>query len=328
MMDTRVKEKCEMLVESRKLLRKELKFEGSLMTTSTALIYMESGKSVDAKKIKECKKLLKKHEGWTSGLRNNMTSAVTVKMALAEDPESYLERVKNVYELLMKGKVFNSEFLGMAAIAICDQNKDEQTEVIVEKTKELMKLMKKTHPFLTSSEDTAFAAMMAMTGRDSKELVKEADKCFKILHKKFRFHGDGVQSLSHVLACNSAVTEQKCETVMALFDELKAAGVKYGKGLELAGLGVLVDTGKMIPEIVEQVKEADVFLKSQKGFGNFSIGKAMRALIASTVVAESFAEEKGKGVNATLDIALYIAIVTEMMIAVSAATSAAAASSN
>lgn len=325
-MDARVKEKCELLVESRKELHKTLKFDGSVMNTSSALIYMERGQEVDAKKIKECKKLLKKEVSWVSGLRNNMTSFVTIKMALSADPEAYLNRLKAVYEHLLKGKIFNNEYLAVAAIAICDRHQDDQADKIVETTKEIMKLMKKTHPFLTASEDTAFASMMAMTGRDPKELVAEADKCFKILHKKFRFHGNGVQSLSHVLACNTMVTEQKCETVMALFDELKNTGVKYGKSLELAGLGVLLDTGKMIPELVEQIKEADAYLKSQRGFGNMSIGKKMRALIASCVVAESYAEKNGKAVTTVLDIALCIVITQEL--AAVAATTAATASSN
>ncbi len=76
--------------------------------------------------------------------------------------------------------------------------------------------MKSNHFFLTSSEDSGFAAMLALSEKTDDALVEDMESCFAIL-SGMSMSSNAVQSLSHVLSISEAAADDKCRRTAALF---------------------------------------------------------------------------------------------------------------
>nr|WP_164995825.1 DUF4003 family protein [Miniphocaeibacter massiliensis] len=89
---------------------------------------------------------------------------------------------------------------------------------IVEKTRGIYEKMKRNHPFLTSSEDTTFAAMLAISKLNISMIENEMEKCYDILRNSV-FYKNAVQSLSTILSLGEKTSEIKCERVERLYND-------------------------------------------------------------------------------------------------------------
>ena len=87
---------CELLADNKDLIRKSFAWDMDLMSVAGSVIYTGAGKVADTERMKECQRILKKHEGIFSEFRSNMEIPVLCKMALAGDPDKYLpELIEN-----------------------------------------------------------------------------------------------------------------------------------------------------------------------------------------------------------------------------------------
>jgi len=327
-MNTELQKSCELFVQNRDAIKKGFSLENAYIITMCANLYASKTTSVDVEQLKECKKILKANTGAFSNFRAHAQMALLSNMALADDPTDYLLRVTDTYNRLKTGWVLSSEYLVVAAMCICNENRPDSTEEIVQRTLEIYKNMKENHPFLTSAEDATFAALLAMSGLDIVSVTEEMEACFKILNTKF-FSGNAVQSLSHVLALSTDDTAKKCDKIMAIFNGLKEKGMKFGTGTELATLGGLALLDMDVDTIVSQMQEVDSYLHSQKGFGSLGIGARQRLMYAALIVMNNNIPMVENIQAAALNgvVGLIIAQQTAMMAAIAASTAASSASS-
>ena len=72
------------------------------------------------------------------------------------------------------------------------------------------------------------------------------------------------------------------------YDALTEAEIKYGHADELAPLAALSLSDTPIPTLVEEIKEADEFLKDQKGYGTKEDELKKRALHAVMIVSDQY----------------------------------------
>ena len=310
-----VKAGCELLAENRDVIRRNFKWDYDMMSVAASVVHTGAGKEADIDRLMECRKLLKKREGVFSTFRGSMELLVISKMAISEDPEGYLTELISVYDMLCKGKVFGgSEYIAMTALAICDEHRRVGMENIVEKTKQLMKKMGSKHPFLTSEEDMAFAALLAMTDKNVDQILEEMEYCFEVMKKRFPFHANSVQALSQVMALCEGSPESKCEKVCAIYDAFLGRGMKYGLEYELASLGALVNIPLSPAEIAEDILEASEFLKHRKGFGDWSMGKKTRTMFAALIEAQAFAPSSEAMDSTVLGSSLAIVIAEEIAV--------------
>lgn len=314
---------CELLADNKDLLHKNFMWDYEMMSVAGSVIYTGEGKLVDVDRIKECLKILKKQESVFSAFRDNMAIPVVCKMALSEDPAGYLSQLREVHDKLKKGKIFDSSYLALAAMCVCDEGKMDQVDEIVDKTKQIMKRMNSIHPVLTSDEDMAFAALLAMTDKSVDQIIEETEYCYGVMKKKFAFHGNAVQSLSHVLTLCQGAAQEKCDKVIAIYDALKAKGLSYGKDYELASLGALTEIEKTPEELADEIADASDFLKNRKGFGDWSMGKKSRMMFAALITAQAYAPSSKTmdsvvmGSSLAIVIAEQIAIMVTMMMIIS-----------
>lgn len=155
---------------------------------------------------------------------------------------------------------------------IADLVRPEKYDETAARVRHIYDLMKNEHPFLTSGEDSVFAAMLALSPMTDAEIVSETERCFELLKGEF-FSSSAVQSLSHVLALGEGTPEEKCRKTMELFHGLKKKGCRYGTGYELATLGALALLPKEADSTVGELIEADHFLEKQKRLWCFRSGE-------------------------------------------------------
>ena len=181
---------------------------------------------------------------------------------------------------------------------------------------------------LTSQEDYGFSLLLAMDPRSDDELIEKMESYFRSF--KGLFSGDGLQSLTHVMTL--AGENSTPERVRGIYRGLREKGLKYGKHYELSMLGVLAGLPLSVEEIVEEMVEADRYLKPRKGYGFWGLSHKERLMHAAMLVA---AEHKGADDPTAMDTALLsgtIAMIAaeqamlSAIIAANAASASAAAS--
>ena len=319
-MDRQIERKCLSLVENYRILAAGNKWEFTEMNLACAEIYLAAGRTPDMERIKECKKLLKSKAGIFSNFRGSDELLVRCKMALADDPARYFDRLEDEYRRLKT--FFSGEQTVLAAMILAEQ---DDTEGLAEKTKQIYKEMKDAHPWLTSENDLPFAALMAASGRDVSAVYAEAEEIYARLKKELIAERDTLQMLSHILAIRSGNADVKVDRLCALADGLKAARRSLGRGSRLAILGLLADSSLPVDALVERISETDDYLRQYKPFrGLFGVGKQCRRMFAVQMVHASLAVEESLGASAMMAASVELAIITMilMMIIITSTTSA------
>lgn len=318
-MDQQIENRCLGLAENYRILSAGSKLEFQEMVLACAGIYLAAGIEPDMGRMQECKKLLKSRAGIFSNFRGSDELLVRCKMALADDPALYFERLEREYQRIKT--FFSGEQTVLAAMILAEQG---GSEGLAEKTKQIYKEMKEAHPWLTSENDLPFAAVMAVSGRDATSVYAEAEEIYALLNGKLKADKDTMQMLSHILAIRSGRAEEKCEKLCALAEGLKAAGHSLGRGSRLAILGILADSGFPTDALVERISETDDFLKQYKPFrGLFGVGKDFRRMFAVQMVHSALPGEDSPGASALLTASVELAIITMilMMIVISSTAS-------
>jgi hypothetical protein len=209
---------------------------------------------------------------------------------------------------------------------MADMVSEEQVVKVTEKARTIYNKMKKDHPFLTSSEDSVYAVLMAVSEKSDEVLMEEMEVCYKKLKESFSASNE-VQALAHVLSIAEGSAEEKCNKVVALYEALKADGVKYGKYHELVVLASLALLPVEQSVLVEDIKAVDAFLKEQKGYGFLGLDKKTRLMHAAMVVSCDYVKNDNADIAAMTGTLAAVAAQQAAMCAVIAASAASSAAS-
>ena len=319
---------CGSFIENRDVVKSALPWESQYLYPVCAAVFTDKRRTAEPDRLESCKRLLKAQTGVFSNFRSTAKLAMIAMMAVDGEPERKLTQALQVYDAL-KGHFWSSPYLPVASMILSDMVEPGQYGEIAARTRRIYELMKNEHPFLTSGEDSVFAAMLALSDRTDEQIVEEAEHCYRLLKPEF-FSGNAVQSLSHVLALRDGWAEDKCSAAMELFDSLKAKGRKYGTGYELATLGVLATLPADHDAVIDDIIETDDFLSGQKGYGFFGIGAKQRLMHAGMIVTSDYLGESGAMQTAALGgtISLIAAQQAAMCAAIAASSAAATANAN
>lgn len=326
-MNTSMQLRCEQLVENKDRVRSVFAWDTELIHLACAGIYTSKGRRVDEELLKSCKDLIKHKVGAFSNFKSTARTPIAAMLAVSENPERTLDNGLAVYQMLKK-EFFSSAYLPITAIIIAQMAEPSSYEAIAAKTRAIYDEMKAKHPFLTSSEDSAFSAMLALSDKTSVELIEDAENCYHILKKEF-FSPNAVQTLSHVLALCDGTADEKCRKTMELFTKLKAAGYKYGTEYELSTLGVLAMGVTSVEETIQDIIAIDEWLSKQKGFGIFSgISRKQRLMYAGILAQQEYVNGDALQTAAVSGVVSLVVAQEAAMCAVIAASTAAAAGSS
>ena len=289
-MNSEFTKKLELLAANKKAIDKEFYFELGMSQVVAGLLFASAGKEADIVRMKEARNILKKKAGVFSALRDATETVILARMAMEPDMEQYINDLIGVLELLTKGKVFEDSYMVLTAMIIVDRGRKADAEKIKATTDEIMHRMSKLHPILTSAEDLALAALLAMSGRDIDSVIDDMEESFRYTKKELKIRADAnsIQALSQILALTGGDMKAKCDKVAELFAAFKENGSKFGTYLEFPALGTLIDVDVPTEVLVGEIIEAADFLKKSKGFGGLSMDKKTRLMFAALLASEVY----------------------------------------
>ena len=327
-MRTSLKKLCNSFIESRDTIKETFFWGSSYIYPVAAAVFVDKRVTADRDRLEMCGDILKDNTGFFSNFRNYVKLPMISMMAVSSDPEDKLKKALTVYELL-KPYFFSFTYLPLASMTISDYVEPDQYEVVAQRTRRIYGLMKQEHPFLTSGEDSVFAALLALSDASDEQIVMNTERCFDILKPQF-FSNNAVQSLSHVLALCEGDAEMKCARAMELFYKLKDQGYKYGTGYELATLGVLAMLPANLDMIANDIVQTAEFLAGQRGYGILGMSKRQRLIHAGLIVTSDYLDQNTSMQTAAVSstISLIIAQQTAMCAAIAASAAASNSANN
>ncbi|MDD3141994.1 MAG: DUF4003 family protein [Lachnospiraceae bacterium] len=315
-------------MQNRDTIKETIGWKSAYMYPVCAAIFTDRKQLAEESKLKECRDILKANTGIFSNFRSTAQLVMLSMMAVEADAEGKLKHSLEAYQI-MKKHFFTSEYLPVVAMILTNFVEPSQYENKTVRTREIYDLMKKEHPFLTSSEDSVFATLLSLSEQTNEQLIHEIERCYQLLKPHF-FSGNAVQSLSQVLALQDGTAEEKCEKTMKLFHALEARKHKYGTDYELSTLGVLALLHSDMEQIEQDIIDVDDFLSKQKGYGILGIGKKQRLMHAGMIVMSSYMDDesvlRSAAINGT--ISLIIAQQAAMCAAIAASSAAAGSASS
>lgn len=279
---------CEQFIVNRDAVKRVFRWESDYTHPLCANIFLARGKTVDEDALARCKQIIKGETGVFSSFRGSLEPALASMLAVDERPDEMMARALEHYGIL-KRDFWGSEYLALAAFLLCEVAKPGEVEEKAARGKEIYRLMKQEHPLLTSSEDSVFAVMTAFSQKTNQELIEDMEACYTRLKDRFSFVGNTLQTVSHVLAMSASSADEKTERVISLYETLRQAGVKYGRDYTLSVLAALTLTDGDLSTLADEIREADEFLSTQKGYGLLGCGKAMRSMHAAMIVSDQYA---------------------------------------
>ena len=292
-MNDQLLEKCDLLVKNRTAIQKSFFLEKDLMAVAAALIFTAEGREADTDKMKSCRKLLKKNTRLLSNLRDIVELVILSKMALAESPEKYLEDFLAVYNNIIKGKFLENDYMALASVLILDQGLQNDCDEIIARANEITKRMNSDHPILTSADDTSFIMFLAITRKSVDQILSDLKEGYAYIKGvKTGINDDPAYELCEVLAVSYGDMIAKCDKAMVLYKALKTKGSEYASGYVASSLGSLIDIGIEPGKLAGEIVEAEVYLKSQKGFGDASMDRGTRVMYAALLTAGVYGSSK------------------------------------
>lgn len=313
-------------------LRKSFRWEHELIYPVAANLFAWERTNADVEKIKDCKKLVKQSVGIFSSFRGNLMFPLACMLSLDPEPERKWERALDSYAAL-KQHFWGSEYLALAAVAMGEAENNGEMESVAQRGRALYDRMKKEHPFLTGSEDSVFAVLLAQSEKSDDDLIADMEACYQILDAKFP-KGNGMQSASHILSLSPGAPEEKANRVISLYEKIIGGGGKFGKNYELPVLCAVSAAGGDADELVTDILETAEKLRAYKKYrGVFGYDRKTRYMHAAMLVTTDRSMQAGEG-NSAAQIAasqsaLSVVIAQEIaMCAIIASTAASSAASS
>ena len=287
-MKPELEKRCQAYISNRDAVKEAFRWENGALHSVCANIFCARGKTADPERLKECRKIIKDSTGFRSKFRSKKVRSVLAGMLSLEDkPEERMAQA-NAYFRVLKRHFKGTEYLVLTAFLLADLADQELTEERISRGKEIYARMNRQHRVLTDKTDSVFAMLMAFSGKTADELTDETEACYQALKKKFS--AGGAQTAAQVLSMAGGTTEEKTQRVTDLYNALHEAEIKYGHSGELAPLAALSLADTPLSVLTEEIKEADEFLKTQKGFGGSKDDdRAQRAMYAVMIVSDQYA---------------------------------------
>lgn len=309
------------------VMRSVFFFEYNSMRAVDAILATAEGCLLEEEQVRAMRKFLRSEHGVFSYFRGHLELPIVVKMAMAKDPGEYLKGVDDTYKQLSASFLLGDESRLLAAIILYENISPEARGTMCARTMEVYRAMKENHPLITTQGDLPFAVLIAAREEEVDDQLREAESCYQAVKERFIFSGNQVQTVSHILAIGKGDAEEKSARFLALREAFKENGMRlYSEYMAI--LAVLANAPISVEEAVQEAKDNESFLRTQKGFGILGTGTSMRRMFAAAITALSHTQEMAEAYGAMSGTVLAIILDIELMIVMMAAASAASSSSS
>lgn len=323
-----IRYKCDLFADNYKVLSKNFKWGYSINNKLGALLYALENRAVDIDAITRCRKIIKENTGVFSQFKDLTNFTVSVMLSLHADPEAFFKGALMVYNDMKKEGFHSSHYLVTAATFIAQNADPNEYHQIIQNAKIQYDTMKEEHPWITSSDDYGFVAMLAQANMPVSQTSKEMENCYRILKGDFS-NSNAVQALSEVLTFSTEESAAKCKRVYELYQALKRRKCKLGPGMELSFLGVMALLMADTETLTGEIAEVTEYLASKKGFGYWSSSARERVLFAAALVCNDYLSSSNKAlIEMTINNHIIGLIIAQQMAAIAGASAASAAAAS
>lgn len=320
--------RLELFVDNAQRIKKAFPWQNVQVNRLAALLYTAENRIADPEAIRASHELIKENTRMFSSFRGTSAISIATLLSLSPKPEQQLAQTLEVYDLMKDFKFRASDYLVIAAYQIAAHTTSDQYVRTIERSKAFIDGMRAKHPFLTGQDDYIYAAMLGISDIGTEHGVERLEQLYVALKPEF-FSGNSVQALTQVLVLGGEASEP-ADRVLRLREAFRAQDIRMDKEYTLPSLGILSLLPYEHKELVSDVSETYEFLRTQKGFGNWSINKQELLLLSASLVSYKYVDDVKNGIltSAISTSLTNIIIAQQTAIAVATATSAAAASSS
>lgn len=281
-----LQELCGLQIENEKIIRKASFLELDEVIKVGALFYTVRNISPDGEKIRACKEILKRKTGIFSNFRGFLQFAIQVKMSVSPDPEAYLDAVLAIYKKLAEGRILPGEIIVMTAMTIYDLSDGRDVDSVIAAVKEAYAKIRQKHKFLTNENDLSYIAMMVLSGKDMDRQLEEVEMLYAALKERFHMPSDTAQSAALVLSMSSKPADQKAESFISFYQALKEVKHATSKGKAMSVYAAFTDLDAPRELLVDEIGQAEDWLRHQKGYGILSSSDVRRVMAAALVLQQ------------------------------------------
>ncbi len=276
---------CDKFAKDREAIKSAFPMDGGFICSICNIMFADTEITPSVEHFKELKALIKQNTGAFSTFRGLARPVIISYLYLNEaykDAAAGLKEIIDAHSAL-KEYFWDSQYLPLASLLATRNAGSEDLEVICARTSQLYEIMKERHSVITSSDDLPLLTLLAASDTECKSIEEHIEECYRLLKPEFYSH-NSVQALACVLTLFEGEPEEKVKRTLALYNEFKRRGRKYGTVIELATLGVLA----MLPNtdaVINDTLEVDACLEEQGGYGAiFGIGKQQRLMHAGMLM--------------------------------------------
>lgn len=326
-MDSTYQVRIELFVDNCQHAKAAFFWKNSLSKRLAALLFAAENRKIDPQAIKQAETLIKENTGLFSSFRGNSVLTVATLLALADNPHLCLDNTLRVYDLMRAVQFSSSDYLAVAACLIAVQADPDQFAQAVGKAKAFYDAMKSAHWFLTGQDDHINAAMFGLSDITVQDGIDQMERLYQDLRLEF-YHKNSIQAMATVLMLCGKKPDW-VRRVSLLKQAFRDRNLKMDQQYTLTSLGVL----SLLPQddlvIVDTVQSTFDYLRSQPGFGSWSVAKQELLLYAAALFAFSSADQVNKGLLAgTISTSIASIIIAQQTAALIASTSAASAAAS
>lgn len=291
--------RCELFARNLEMMKESFKWEASQLYPLCANIYTTNGITLDPKRIKTSKEIIKENTSFFSNFRSTMTTIpLATLLSIEQNPMETFKELNNVYNLL-KEVFSSSSYLTLAAYLIVKHSSQDEYESITNQTRIIFDIIKKEHFFLTSSEDCLIAVQFTLDKKPNNEIIKKSEQLFELLKPEFS-NGNTVQAMSNTLSLSDKENDALIDKTNRIITSLRGHGYRLTSGVDMAVFAALAIADVSVEQTVNDILEVNAYLLTVKGFGNLlTESKIMdpkllpkrRLLHSANIVLNEYAKE-------------------------------------
>jgi hypothetical protein len=328
-MKNELQKRLELFAENWHTIKKQFKWHSPSAKRLAALLYAVDNKPINYAEIKDSHALMKRSVGTFSYFKENMSLCIATMLSLKENRKDLFARTLSVYEMLKKEKFRASDYLAVAAYHIAANAKPEEFQQMVTRSRAFYNGMKANSFIRTGQDDYIFSAMFGLSDIDVENGVNRIELLYQRFKSEF-WSKSSTQKLAQILVLGGE-PDVAVKRVLALRNAFKIREIRIDRTFTLPLLGVLALLPVDVDVVVRDIEDAWAFLKTQKGFGWFSVSKQELLIFAAGIVATVYAEDVKNDLITTsiatsianIIIAQMVVVMASVVVAGAAATTAA-----
>jgi len=319
--------RLQLLATNTQSVKKEFAWHNISISRLAAMLYAAEDRTADPSTLRDIHDMIKENTGAFSIFRGTLSVAIAAMLSLKDDPQGRLDDTLNAYEQMKAHKFKPSDHLAMAAYEIAQHTKPEQREAVIRRTKVFYDGMKENHRFLTSYDDYVFAAMLGLSDLEPEPALKHMEQLYAELKPELRA-SNGLQSLTQLLVLGDADWNATAR-LRELREAFKQRKIRMDRDFTLPSLGLLALLPIDVRVIADEVEENIAHIRTQKGYGAWSItDRELLLLISSLYISRNVGEAR-QGLSAsTVSTALTNLVIAQQAATIATVTAIAAANSS